>query len=75
MKKKAIKIECKYYVCAVVTQHDEVLDHDFVYRYAVNCDSVQAFADSVPDMYPHASLRFLGVFYSDMDYRSWFCTN
>lgn len=75
MKKKAIKIECKYYVHAVVTQRDEVLDHVSVYRYAVNCDSVQAFVDSVPDMYPHASLRFLGVFYSDMSYRPWYRTN
>lgn len=75
MSNKADKIVCKYYVHAVVTQRDEVLGHDFVYRYAVNCDSIQAFADSIPDVFPHAHIRFLGVFHSDIDYRPWYRTN
>lgn len=75
MDKKGINIECKYYVTAVVTQHDEELNHDFVYRYAVNCDSIQLFADSISDWHPHAHFRFLGVFHSDMAYRPWYRTN
>lgn len=76
MAKKDIKIKCKYYIHAVVIQHDDILNHDFVYRFEVNCDSVQEFVVTSSDVYPHSCIRFLGeVYQSDMDYRPWYRTD